>query len=47
MRFATLHDAPDSPPCLAVWRADAWRRIEGCRDFLDWLRLSDVGARRG
>jgi len=42
MRFAVLHDAPDSPPCLAVWHAGAWRRIAGCRDFLDWLRLSEA-----
>jgi fumarylacetoacetate (FAA) hydrolase len=42
MRFAVLHDAPDSPPCLAVWHAGAWRRVEGCRDFLDWLHLSEA-----
>jgi len=42
MRFAALHDALDSLPCLAVWDAGAWRQVEGCRDFLDWLRLSDA-----
>lgn len=41
MRFATLHEALDSPPCLAVWHAGAWRRVEGCHDFLDWLRLPE------
>jgi fumarylacetoacetate (FAA) hydrolase len=33
---------PIAPPCLAVWHAGAWRRVEGCRDFLDWLRLSEA-----
>ncbi|MFN3690145.1 MAG: fumarylacetoacetate hydrolase family protein, partial [Fimbriimonadales bacterium] len=42
MRFATLQTAPDSPPCLAVWRGGAWRRVAGCRDFLDWLRLPEA-----
>ncbi|MFN7017792.1 MAG: fumarylacetoacetate hydrolase family protein [Fimbriimonadales bacterium] len=42
MRFATLRAAPDSPPCLTVWRDGVWWRVEGCRDFLDWLRLSEA-----
>jgi len=42
MRFATLHATVDGPPCLAVWDAGVWRRVEGCRDFLDWLRLSEA-----
>ncbi|MCS6919260.1 MAG: fumarylacetoacetate hydrolase family protein, partial [Fimbriimonadales bacterium] len=41
MRFATLQPAPDASPCLTVWRDGAWRRVEGCRDFLDWLRLTE------
>ncbi|MCS7209705.1 MAG: fumarylacetoacetate hydrolase family protein [Fimbriimonadales bacterium] len=41
MRFATLQAAPDAPPCLALWHQGAWRVVEGCRDFLDWLRLSE------
>lgn len=42
MRFVTLQPAPDDEPCLAVWHEGAWRRIEGCRDFLDWLHLPDM-----
>jgi len=39
MRFATLQASRDAPPCLAVWHEGSWRRVEGCRDFLDWLHL--------
>ncbi|OYT75692.1 MAG: fumarylacetoacetase [Armatimonadetes bacterium JP3_11] len=42
MRFATLQAAPQAPPCLTVWWDGAWRRVEGCRDFLDWLRLPEA-----
>ncbi len=40
MRFLTCCPQPDSPPCLAVWRESGWFRLEGCRDFGDWLRLT-------
>lgn len=42
MRFATLQPTPDAEPCLTVWHEGAWRRIEGCRDFWDWLRLPEA-----
>lgn len=41
MRFATVQSAPDAPPCLTVWRDGSWRRVAGCRDFLEWLHLSE------
>ncbi len=44
MRFLTCIPQGESLPCLAVWRDEAWYRVEGCRDFRDWLLL-DTEAR--
>lgn len=44
MRFLTCIPQGESSPCLAVWQGDGWHRVEGCRDFRDWLLL-DAGER--
>ncbi|MDW8106254.1 MAG: fumarylacetoacetate hydrolase family protein [Armatimonadota bacterium] len=42
MRFASVQLEGDIAPTLVVWQDGGWRVVEGCRDFLDWLRLSET-----
>ncbi len=41
MRFLTCLPRAEDTPCLAVWHEGVWKRVPGCRDFRDWLLLSE------